>query len=220
MMTQPTLRDVEMLSAHLDANLSQADSARLEARLATDPELDSILQDLSQARSLLRRLPQRRAPRNFTLSPQRAGVRPPLPRAYPVLRLASALAAVLFFFTFLGNSVALPAAEPAASAVEQDRFASGGGGAVTEAPAPTEAPAESALLAPGMPSSTPTSEMGIAAVPDEPPAEPAVDQAKATSPAPFPAGQPALLGLALLLGGAALFVRWRADRDFARKTGY
>jgi ferric-dicitrate binding protein FerR (iron transport regulator) len=202
-----------MLSAYLDGKLSQADSTRLEARLAADPELDSVLADLGQARSLLRRLPQRRSPRNFTLSPQKAGVRPPLPRAYPVLRLASALAAVLFFFTFLGANVALPAAQLAAPAAEQDRFASGGGGA------PTEAPAESAPIIGTLPPGTPTPEMGIALAPPEPTPEPARDQAKAAAPASVQPWQGALLALAILLGASALFIRWRADRAFRRKTG-
>jgi hypothetical protein len=212
-MTQPTFRDVEMLSAYLDGKLSQADSTRLETRLAAAPELDSILQDLSRARSVLRRLPQRRAPRNFTLSPQRAGVRPPLPRSYPVLRFASALAGVVFLFTFVGNVVTLPAAQTAAPASEQDRFAAGGGGAATEAPA------ESPSLAGALPPGTPTPEMGIALAPPEPSPVPAADQAKAASPASFQPWQAVLLGLALVLGGSALFVRWRADRGFARKAG-
>ena len=209
-MADPTFRDVEMLSTYLDGKLSQSDSARLEARLAADPELDSILQDLSGARSLLRSLPQRRAPRNFTLSPQKAGVRPPLPRAYPVLRFASALAAILFFFTFLGNNVALPAAQVAAPALAQDRYASGGGGPATEAPQ------ESAPIVGALPAPTP--EMGMALAPPEPTPVPAPEQAKASSPAPFQAWQGALLGLALVLGGSALLVRWRVDRDFKRKT--
>jgi anti-sigma factor RsiW len=212
-MTQPTFRDVEMLSAYLDGKLSQADSARLETRLAGEPELDSILQDLSQARSLLRRLPQRRSPRNFTLSPQRAGVRPPLPRAYPVLRLASALAAVLFFFTFLGARVALPAAQLAAPAADEGRFASGGGGDATEAPA--EAAPIVGTPAPG----TPTPEMGIALAPPEPTPLPTRDQAKAAAPASFQPWQAAMLVLAVLLGGSALFIRWRTDRAFKKNTG-
>lgn len=213
-MTHPTFRDVEMLSTYLDGKLSRSDSARLEARLAADPELDSILQDLGQSRSLLRSLPKRRAPRNFTLSAKKAGVRPPLPRVYPVLRFASALAAVLFFFTALGNNVALPAAQLAASAPELGRFASGGGGDATEAPA-----AESASIAGSLPAGTPTPEMGMALAPPEASPAPTLEQTKTSSPAPFQAWTGGLLGLALLLGGSALFVRWRTDRDFKRRTG-
>ena len=212
-MTNPTFRDVETLSAYLDGKLSQADSARLEARLAREPELDSILQDLSGARSLLRSLPQRRAPRNFTLSPQQAGVRPPLPRVFPALRLASALAAVLFLFTYLGNNIALPAAQTGAPALAQDRYGAGGGGGPE-----TEAPQESGPLVGAPPAPTPSLEMGSALAQPEPTLVPAPEQAKASPPAPFQAWQGALLGLALVLGGSALFVRWRADRDFRRKT--
>ena len=99
----PSFRDVEQLSAYLDNHLSQADRQRLETRLKTEPELRGLLSDLSQSRSLLRSLPARKAPRNFRLTPEMAGIRPPIPRAFPMFRLASTLAAVLFFFAFASN---------------------------------------------------------------------------------------------------------------------
>ena len=80
-------RDIELLSSYLDGQLSSADSARLEARLRTDPEMRSVLQDLRGARSLLRQLPMRKAPRNFTLTPKMVGRNPPC-RA-PILPLNS-----------------------------------------------------------------------------------------------------------------------------------
>ena len=54
-------RDVELLSAYLDGQLKPSDSARLESRLKSEPELVSVMDDLRAARNLLRRLPQRRA---------------------------------------------------------------------------------------------------------------------------------------------------------------
>jgi anti-sigma factor RsiW len=163
-MTQPNFRDVELLSAYLDGELPQAESARLETRLKTDPQLRTVFDELSQSRALLRKLPARRAPRNFMLTPKMAGVKPPVPRAFPLFRFASALAAILFFFSFTlnltvpmlsglgGASAPMPAygiggGEPAQEAAPAAPPAA----AVQEAPAATEAPA---ALAPAAPAPT------------------------------------------------------------------
>ena len=98
-------RDLELLSTYLDGQLNPSDSARLERRLKTDAQLASILNDLRATRTLLRKLPARRAPRNFTLTRKMVGQNPPLPRAYPFLRFATALATLLFVFSFGLNSV-------------------------------------------------------------------------------------------------------------------
>jgi hypothetical protein len=162
-------RDVELLSTYLDGQLNPSDSARLESRLKTDPELVAVMDDLRAARSTLRQLPARRAPRNFTLTPKMAGVKPPLPRAYPVFRFASVLAALLFFLSYATNLVAPRLS--AASAPYGYGVGGGGGGcggeepcqaapalevapapqepfAATEAPVATEAPALAATEAP------------------------------------------------------------------------
>ncbi len=136
-------RDIELLSSYLDGQLSSAEAARLETRLRTDPEMRSVLQDLRGARSLLRQLPMRKAPRNFTLTPKMVGKNPPLPRSYPVFRFSATLATIMLFFTYALNVLGPQlAAQPAA-------FGMGGGGApdtfastlATEAPAIEAAPA-------------------------------------------------------------------------------
>src|ERR1051325_10456028 len=99
-------RDIELLSSYLDGQLKQSDSARLEARLSSDPNLRAVLNDLRGARSLLRQLPLRKAPRNFTLTPKMVGKNPPLPRTYPAFRFVSALATILLFFTLGLNFLA------------------------------------------------------------------------------------------------------------------
>ena len=73
-------RDTEKLSAYLDGELKPSDSTKLEARLKTDPELASVLNDIRATRTLLRKLPSRKAPRNFTLTRKMVGQNPPLPR--------------------------------------------------------------------------------------------------------------------------------------------
>jgi len=141
-------RDLELLSSYLDGQLSPSASARLESRLQADSQLASVLNDLRATRNLLRKLPARRAPRNFTLTRKMVGQNPPLPRAYPFFRWASALATLLFVFSFGLNSFSrLAAVSPYGMG--------GGGGADTsqqstelfaqeEAPAAAEAPATEA----------------------------------------------------------------------------
>jgi hypothetical protein len=131
MSKKPSFRDLEQLSAYLDGELNASARQKLESRLARDPNLRAALDDISQTRALLRRTPQRRAPRNFTLSPQMVAKRPPMPRLVPVLNYASVVAMLIFAFTFLSpfglgggamaeapmmESVAMemPAEEPAA----------------------------------------------------------------------------------------------------------
>lgn len=149
-------RDLELLSSYLDGQLSPSDVTRLETRLRTEPQLADVLTDLRATRNLLRKLPKRRAPRNFTLTRKMVGQNPPLPRTYPLFRFASALATLLFFFSFGFNAVGRMAAQPPV-------FGMGGGGggadpeleqsvesySAAEAPAAalaeTEAPAEDAF---------------------------------------------------------------------------
>lgn len=98
-------RDIEQLSAYLDGQLSPSDSARLESRLKLDPELASAYDDLHSTRSILRKLPSRKAPRNFILTRKMAGLKPPLPRTYFTFRFATAFATILFAFTIVVNSI-------------------------------------------------------------------------------------------------------------------
>jgi len=140
-------RDVTLLSAYLDGQLKPSEAARIEARLQTEPELASILQDLRQTRGILRQLPQRRAPRNFTLTPKMVGSKPPMPRAYPVFRLATVLATLLLFFTFATNFMA-PRMERVAVPYGIGGGYGGGGGADPEMEAQLLATAEAESAAP------------------------------------------------------------------------
>jgi hypothetical protein len=116
-------RDIEHLSSYLDGQLKASESARLESRLNSDPELVSVLNDLRAARGVLRKLPKRKAPRNFMLTRQMVGLKPPLPKAYPVFRFATAFTTVLLFMTFVLNILALPLS----TVPEGQNFGSGGG---------------------------------------------------------------------------------------------
>lgn len=138
-------RDIELLSSYLDGQLKPSESARLEARLATDRDLRAVLDDLRSTRNLLRQLPARKAPRNFTLTPKMVGKNPPLPRAYPAFRFVTALASLLLFFTVGLNFLAPQLAS------QSPAFGMGGGGAPevfsAQAPETTESAVEEAPAA-------------------------------------------------------------------------
>jgi anti-sigma factor RsiW len=148
-------RDLELLSSYLDGQLNPSDSARLETRIHADPNLRSVLEDLRSARSLLRQLPMRKAPRNFKLTPKMVGKNPPLPRAYPAFRFATTLATLLLFFTFGLNFL-----RPQLASAPQAFGKGGGAGEVetfaAEAAPATEAPAaeEPSILMVPMPTAT------------------------------------------------------------------
>ena len=147
-------RDIEQLSAYLDGQLSPSESTRVESRIASDPELASAFNDIRAARGILRKLPARKAPRNFTLTRQMVGLKPPLPRSYSFFRFSTAFATILLTLTFAVNLLG-----PRLSYVGPLNMGSGGGygggpvapqaaapemmesAAATEAPVATEAPA-------------------------------------------------------------------------------
>ena len=140
-------RDVELLSTYLDGQLNPSDSTRLESRLKTDLELAAVMDDLRAARGTLRQLPSRRAPRNFTLTAKMVGLKPPLPRAYPIFRFASVFAALLFFLSYATNLVA-----PRLSATSAPYgYGVGGGGGCSEEEPCEAAPALEMPAAPQEP---------------------------------------------------------------------
>jgi len=135
-------RDIELLSAYLDGELKPSELAKMEARLNSDPELESEMRGMRATRALLRKLPSRKAPRNFTLTRKMVGQNPPLPRTYPVFRWATIAATLLFFFTIGINSFST---QMSSQNVAFGIGGSGGGGDTEQyaesAPA-MEAPAE------------------------------------------------------------------------------
>lgn len=214
----PTFRDIEQLSAFLDGQLSRARRTRLEARLASDPQLSAVLSDLRLARGILRRAPRRRPPRSFTLTPTMAGVRPPAPSLLPVLNWASAVAALLFFLTlgtnlFTGLAVGAPAAEMfSAPMAVNDGYGGGsdlqatGEPLLMESPSTgTSAPEEEILPAPQ--ASPGDADRAL------PPAAPTLKQAPSFSPWPY-----IWSGLALLLIFFSLVIRWVTNQAFKRRS--
>jgi hypothetical protein len=214
-MNNPSFRDVELLSAYLDGQLSPAERTRLENRIKSDPSLAAIQDDLRQTRLTLRKTPMRPVPRNFTLTPKMAGIRPPLPRLVPALSWASALASLFFIFTLgsqllgqltSGGGASMLAAAPQSSAAS----GLGGGMAATTAPGldnglNTPTPEAYLLGARSLP--TPSGERNLA----NPPMAP---KALSNSASPWLYIWP---GLAMLLIGTAMLIRWFTMRVFRRK---
>lgn len=237
-----SFRDVELLSAYLDGQLNPSDSARLESRLASDPGLRAVLDDLRTARGLLRQLPSRRAPRNFTLTPKMAGLTPPEPRAYPALRFATVLATLLFLIAFAVNGLTpLAAQRLAAAPAPAYGFGGGGGGGnggVTETapqesvPAATQAPAQPfAAAAPPTPTPEALSVAPLPTVSDralmptlEPNAKGLAPESGNRQPPPVRHEAPVPLileaGLAIVAvvcGAAAWFLRLTSARNIRRR---
>jgi anti-sigma factor RsiW len=231
-MTSPSSRDLERLSAYLDGQLSQSDRTRLENRIKSDPALAGGLEELRQARAFLRRTPQRRAPRNFILTPKMAGIRPPVPRVVPLLSWASAAAMLLFIFTLGAGLVGQLSFGAAATVLSPNTFA----GAYSAAPA-TQAPATVApvvaapvpmLPATAVPTAgaastpTPTEQASIMAVEQATP--PPVARAVPLQSAPKAQPKPATIwlyiwsGLAVLLAVLAILIFWLNKRAFQRKN--
>jgi anti-sigma factor RsiW len=216
-MTTPSFRDVKQLSAFLDGQLSQAEKARLEARIQLDPALSAMLAEMRQARAILRRTPKRRLPRNFILSPKMAGIKPPVPRLVPALSWASAAAMLLFILTLGTNMLgqfSFGAAAPmmVAAPMTSEGYGFGGGPAATQPPASDNAQAtpipEASIKT--APETTPTNEPRLAA----PAAVPAVK----APPKPINIWLYIWLGLAAVLITAALLIRRASIQMFRRKV--
>jgi hypothetical protein len=143
-------REIEQLSAYLDGQLNTYELARLEARLNSDTELVSVLDDLRAARGILRQLPKRKAPRNFTLTRKMVGLKPPLPRTYPVFRFATVFASLMLMLSLSVNAMS-PYVSFSAPSMFAYGFGGGGGdelavGGGCEGPCGEAAAAEAPML--------------------------------------------------------------------------
>lgn len=91
-----SLRDYEQFSAYLDGQLSPAETRKLEEQLKANPEWRLALDELAATRTVVRRAPRYRAPRNFTLTPEmaRQAARKPVLSSLFSFRFSAALAAM------------------------------------------------------------------------------------------------------------------------------
>jgi hypothetical protein len=148
----PSERDLELLSAYLDNDLSDRERAALEQRLEHEDTLRITLVDLRETVALLRDLPRLKAPRNFTLDPAIYGKKSPwwkqLFALEGVLQLSGALgtaaAIVLIVFGLLsgGQSDLAGDSAPAAEKEFPDEVAQQITSTPTGLPNPTPIPQE------------------------------------------------------------------------------
>lgn len=139
----------ERLSAYLDDALTPRERAAFEEQLRSDFTLQTGLEQHRLLKENIGRLPLMRAPRNFTLDPAAYGRPAPQPAVslYPIMRTATALAAVMLVFLFslelFSPSVEQTANAPdgtiALSERELDEFSSGEGAAGSAEDAASEA---------------------------------------------------------------------------------
>lgn len=97
-----TSQEIQTLSEYLDGTLTQRERTQVEARLLSQPELQDELEELRRTRLLLHHLPQKRAPRNFFVTPEMLPKRSTR-QLFPIFRLASALAGFLLVVAFAGD---------------------------------------------------------------------------------------------------------------------
>ena len=109
----------QLLSAYLDGQLTEKELRQAEKLLTSRPDCQAALEELKRLQILLRYLPVRRVPRNFTISTE-APARPRLPVFNLVLRVSSAVTAVLLGFALALDY--LPALRPLAVGPSSDEM--------------------------------------------------------------------------------------------------
>ena len=239
------LHDWEAISAYLDGALNSKQRAQLESRLEKDTEMRAALREMRHTRTVLRSQPRLRAPRNFTLTPQMAGVQAGRRSqydhvrdrtAFPVLRLASVLATIFFVVVAVGDLVGRSAKPALVAQAPSPMVGMGGGGAggpgfggggaevqMKEAVASEEAPVEAA---PAMDSTavmtatltSPPDATAAAALPEEEiaPSDQASRETGQTSAAPVWSLLRALQVLLALLAVSAGVGAWYIRRSAQR----
>ena len=125
--------DLELLSSYLDDQLPPSEQKLVETRLESDSTYKEAFEKLRRTSLILHSLPQRPAPRNFTLSAEVNKKKVNIPSFFQIFRFSSAVAVlglvILLVFDFLpsfGQSVInqklevaqAPAAAPAAKSNE------------------------------------------------------------------------------------------------------
>jgi len=98
-----TQRDWMLISAYIDSRLSPSQIEHIEGRLKADSQFKAAIDEIAYTRRLLRSLPQKHAPRNFTLA--RETTKAPLKALWlqPALSYASVLSALLLVVVFAGS---------------------------------------------------------------------------------------------------------------------
>ncbi len=100
-------RKLEAISAYLDEELPENERALIEKQLEADADLKAWYEQLKKSKMMLRSTPILRVPRNYFLSAEMVGQTEKPKWAFPILRFASALAALILLLVFLGDYLVL-----------------------------------------------------------------------------------------------------------------
>ena len=93
-------KDWMLISAYLDGRLTSSEITRMDTRLKADAQFHQAYVEIKNTRRLLRSLPKRRAPRNFTLSQSYTRSRAKRWGLNSYFGLASAVTILALFFVF------------------------------------------------------------------------------------------------------------------------
>lgn len=112
-------KQLTQISAYLDDSLTPLEKQRMEQELQRNLLFKQTFEELQYTRRILRSLPQKRAPRNFTLSA--SAVKAPVRRGWlqPAMGFVSAAAALAVVVLFVSTSL-LPRMSAAKSAPSQE----------------------------------------------------------------------------------------------------
>ena len=120
--THLTEKDIDLLSAYLDGELTEREKAVVSGLLASLPDAGRKLEGMRMVQSVLHLLPIKKVPHHFTLTRQQAQAAKP-GWAFNALRLASGVAmaalAVVLAYDYLMPVRALPAAKQMDSFAEE-----------------------------------------------------------------------------------------------------
>ena len=83
----------QLLSAYLDDQVSSDERSQVERKLDSDDAFRQAMLSLQKTRLVIRSMPRRKVPRNFTLTPEMVPARRTF-QLFPLLRLSSAFAAI------------------------------------------------------------------------------------------------------------------------------
>ena len=104
MIESPTLKDLELISAYLDGACSLKDRRKVDDRLQSEPEFAQVVREYEHVRRLLKALPLKRAPRNFTLSASQVPAKPQRFFLVPTLNFVAMAAAFTVVVVFVGSN--------------------------------------------------------------------------------------------------------------------
>lgn len=97
-------KDLSYINGYLDNTLTEQEMLTFADKMAADPEIRAELADIALVKRVLRDLPVKKPPRNYTLTRAMAAEsRKPgiLERFFPMFRTAGVVASLALIFTFL-----------------------------------------------------------------------------------------------------------------------